>query len=404
MNRLRNAAAVGFAAMFVLCTQGTTHAKGEVKPMSGNSETTSTIVYVGTYTGEGSEGIYRFRLNHSDGKLHLEGLAAEVPNPSFLALSPDHRFLYCINEMSELDGKKSGGATSFAIDRETLALTQLDQVPSGGLGPCYVSATADGNAVLTANYGSGSVALLPAMDDGGLGDPLSVAQHQGSSVDPKRQGEPHAHCILPDPSGRYAVAVDLGTDEVIAYRLSSESGQMDTSSPVVNKVHPGAGPRHIAFHPNGKMAYTANELDSTVTTFEWSPEHGQLKEVESTATLPADVKVDERNYPSEILVHPNGQFVYVGNRGHNSVAVFKVDQESGKLTLTGTESTRGEYPRGMSIDANGDFMIVGNQNTANLVSYKIDKSTGMPKFASEHKGMDRPVGIVFLQSEGQATQ
>jgi 6-phosphogluconolactonase len=391
--RLLKAAAVGCAVLLSLCAPTTMQAKDEGTTMTTSKNSTSTL-YVGTYTGKGSEGIYRFSLSNGDGKLVPEGLAAEVKNPSFLAVSPDKRYLYCINEMSDLNGKKSGGATSFAVDGESLELTQLDQVPSGGVGPCYVSVTGDGNAILTANYGSGSVALLPAMDDGGLGDPVSVSQHEGSSVDPKRQDGPHAHCIMSDPSGRYALAVDLGLDQVIAYRLASESTQMDISAPVKNEVHKGAGPRHIAFHPNGKIAYTSNELDSTVSTWEWSAEDGKLKEIGHVSTLPDDTQTT--NYPSEVLVHPNGKFVYVANRGHDSIAVLKIDETSGKLELVATEPCRGENPRGMTLSPGGDFMIIGNQDSANIAAFRIDSATGMTKFTSEHKGIDRPVGIVFL--------
>jgi len=354
----------------------------------------STIVYIGTYTGKGSEGIYRFSLDNAKAELTSEGLAAKIANPSFLAFSPDQKYLYCINEISDFRGKKSGGATSFAVDRNATELRQLDQAPSGGVGPCYISAMPDSSGVLVANYGSGDVSMIPTMPNGELEQaPAAVAHHEGKSVVPKRQEAPHAHCIMPDPTGQWALAVDLGIDQVIAYKLAK--GTMDTSSPVVNKTHAGAGPRHIAFHPNGKWAYVSNELDSTITAWTWDADSGRLSEIESTTTLPADFTAD--NYPAEVLVHPSGKFAYLSNRGHNSVAVFGIDLASGKVTLTSTEPTRGDHPRGMTLSPDGKILIAANQNTDSLSVYRINPATGHPEFASEYKGISRPTCIVFLK-------
>ncbi len=367
--------------------------QGETTMTESNAEGSS-ILYVGTYTGEGSRGIYQFRLDHNTAELKNEGLASEIKNPSFLALSPDKKYLYCVNEISDFEGKKAGGASSFRIGDDG-DLELVDQVPSGGLGPCYVSTTPDGAAILVANYGSGDAAIIPTIGDGGLQQtPSDVAHHQGKSVVPKRQDAPHAHCMLPDPSGKWAVAVDLGIDQVIAYRL--DKGTMDTSTPVVNRTHEGAGPRHIAFHPNGKHAYVANELDSTITTFNWDAQTGRLTEVESQSTLPGDVK-DVENYPAEVLVHPNGRYVYLSNRGHNSVATFEVDGTTGKLKPVGHESTRGDFPRGMELHPSGRFLVAANQNSDNIVVYRIDDASGKPQFATEVKGINKPAGLQFLE-------
>ena len=354
----------------------------------------STNVYIGTYTGKGSEGIYRFRLHHASGELTSETLAAKIKNPSWLTLSPDKRFLYCINEISDYHGQKSGAATSFSIDPKSLDLIQLDDKRSGGTGPCYASVTTDGNALLVANYGSGSIALLPAASVGGLEEPVSVVQHEGSSIVPKRQDGPHAHCIRPDPFGRYAVAVDLGIDEIISYRIAPDTGELETSAPVINKTDKGAGPRHIAFYPNGKTAYVSNELNSTLTSWNWDAETGELKIVQSISTIPADFKGE--NYPAEVLVSPDGKSVYLTNRGHNSIAVFRTLDNPAKLELVGFEPTHGHNPRGMAIDPTGRFLIVANQDSDNLVVFRISSSTGVPEFASEYKGINRPVAIVYF--------
>ncbi len=392
-NALKNTVAACATVLIALASQNIS-AKNVDLPMTSPSSTTSTLLYIGTYTGKGSEGIYRFRLDNATAKLHPEGLAAKVSNPSFLALAPDQKHLYCINEIENFHEKRSGAATSFSVDHGSGELKQIDQAVSGGTGGCYISVTPDGKAVLVANYGSGSVALLPISGIGGLEEPTSVAQHEGSSVVAKRQSAPHAHCIRPDPSGRFAVAVDLGIDQIIAYRLATDSQTMDTSAPIVNKTTAGAGPRHIAFHPNGKLAFVSNELNSTITAYEWSSENGTLTEIVSTSTLPANF--DQANYPAEVLVHPSGRFVYLSNRGHNSVAVFEVDPETGEMTTAGHEPTRGDHPRGMSLSPSGEFLIVANQDTGSLVVYRINQDTGMPEFADQYEGINRPTGIQFL--------
>lgn len=362
-----------------------------------NSKPTTSVVYVGTYTNKGSKGIYRFELDRNDGMLTRQGLAAEVVNPSFLALAPNRRFLYCVSEVADADGRRSGAVSSLAINEKTYDLTLLDTEPSGGQGPCHLSVTADGNAVLVANYGSGSVALLPASDDdGGLGEPVSVGQHEGSSVNEKRQDGPHAHCILPDPSGRFAVAVDLGTDEIIAYRLSAESAQMDTSSTVVNRANPGSGPRHIAFHPNGRFAYTSGELDSTISAWQWSSTEGRLTHIQSVSSLPDDYADAASNTPAEILVSPDGRFVYMTNRGHNSIVVHRIDEETGQLELVGYVPTNGDHPRGMRLDPQGEFLIVANQDSDSLMVYRIDPETGLPEKVSEFQDISRPTHMIFL--------
>jgi 6-phosphogluconolactonase len=362
---------------------------------AGNPGTTSTV-YVGTFTGKGSDGIYKFTLDRNTASLKAEGLAAKIANPSFLALAPGGKYLLCCNEISDFHGKKQGAGTSFRVDVATGNLTQISQAASGGAGPCHVSVSPDGAAVLLANYGSGSVAMVPFnADNGELKDEPTVAQHEGGSgVVPKRQSGPHAHCFFTAPDGKFAFAVDLGLDQIIAYPVTGAAA-MDTSAPVVNKTDPGAGPRHIAFHPNGRFAYSSNELNSTITAWEMQAGSGELRKIESVGTLPEGFT--DTNYPAEVIVHPTGKFVYLSNRGHNSVAVFRVDENSGKLTAAGHEPTRGDHPRGMSLSPEGDFLLVANQDSDTLVVYRVSPESGMPEFASEYAGINRPTDFEFLR-------
>lgn len=364
----------------------------------GATATKGDVVYVGTYTGKGSEGIYRFRLDREAGALKPEGLAAKIANPSFLAVSPNRKFLVCCNEISDFHGKRQGAGTSFAVDAATGELRQVSQSPSGGAGTCYVSVTPDGRAVLLANYGSGSAAAV-AFDSetGEMTPPPAVGQHSGRSVVPKRQEAPHAHCFLApgekSQAAGWAFAVDLGIDEIRAYRLDGQGG-MDTSSPVITKTDPGAGPRHIAFHPGGEWAYVSNELSNTITAWRLGAE-GKMTPVETVGTLPGDF-TGAVNTTAEVLVRPDGKYVYLSNRGHNSVAVFKVNDDTGGLSVVGHVPTRGDHPRGMALSPDGKFLLVANQNSDSLVVYRVEEESGMPVFASEFTGINRPTGFVFL--------
>lgn len=353
------------------------------------------FVYIGTYTGKGSEGIYRFKFDAAAGKLTEDGLAAKVSNPSFLAVSKDRKHLYCCNETMEFMGMKSGAASSFDITAETGELKPLDQAQSGGQGPCYISVANDNSGVMVANYGSGDVSYITTEANGMLTTgPMAVAHHEGKSVVPKRQDAPHAHSILPDRSGNWAVAVDLGTDEIIAYKLSR--GAMDIASPVVNKSRPGSGPRHISFSPDNKFAYVSNELDASISAFSWDEDKGALTEIQHLTTIPADLKTTEPTYPAEVLVHPSGKFVYLSNRGaSDAVVIYKRDAASGKLELVGHEPTRGKFPRGMALSPDGAYLIAANQNTDTLQLFRVDAETGKLEHLQEITGIDQPAHALF---------
>jgi len=332
------------------------------------------LVYVGTYTQRGSEGLYVYRLDLSSGDMTLASTAAGIKNPSFLAIHPEHRFLYSVSEMGGGAGQPSGGVSAFAIDPHTGALTYLNTQSSQGNGPCHLSVDQTGRWVLVANYGSGSVAILPILQDGQLGEATDFVQHEGSSVDPRRQEGPHAHSITVDPTNRYAFAADLGLDRILIYRLDLDQGKLLPNEEPWAEVHAGAGPRHFAFHPNGRYAYVINELDNTLMAFAYDATRGTLRTVQTVSTLPDDF--EGTSYCAEVQVASSGKFVYGSNRGHDSIAIFAVDEATGQVTLVGLEPTQGKFPRHFGIDPTGTFLLAANQDSDNIVTFRIDQETG----------------------------
>jgi 6-phosphogluconolactonase len=331
-------------------------------------------VYVGTYTQGGSEGIYRFELHPRSGKASPPVLAAKAVNPSFLALHANQRFLYAVGEVNDLAGKKGGGVSAFAIDPKTGGLTLLNQQSSRGAGPCHLVVDRQGKHALAANYGGGSICALPIQADGRLGEATAFVQHKGSSVNRQRQEAPHAHSINLDAANRFAFVADLGLDKVLVYKFDSASGTLTPNEPPAATVTPGAGPRHFAFHPGGRFAYVIDELDSTVTAFEYDPDHGVLKTLQVMPTLPRGVTGN--NYPAEVQVHPSGKFLYGSNRGHNSIAVFSIDPQTGRLTAIGHQAQQIKTPRNFGIDPSGALLVVANQDSDSLVIFRIDSKTG----------------------------
>ena len=339
-------------------------------------------VYVGTYTGKDSKGIYRFDFDLASGKLSNRELAAETVNPSFLAIHPSRGFLYAVNEVADFGGKKAGAVTAFALDPKSGKLTRLNQRSSGGAAPCHLVVDNAGKHVLAANYGGGSAIVLSLMADGRLLDMAAFEQHQGSGTDPKRQEGPHAHSINLDKSNRHAVVADLGLDKVFIYRYDETQGTLIPRSPAAVSLPPGSGPRHFAFHPNGRNAYVINELASTVTAFDYDADRGTLKPLETLSTLPPGSKPN--NSTAEVQVHPSGRFLYGSNRGFNSIAVFAIDPQTGRLRPVGQQGHRIKTPRNFGIDPTGQYLIVANQDGNNLVVFRIDPGTGELK----------PTGIV----------
>jgi 6-phosphogluconolactonase len=352
------------------------------------------IVYIGTYTGPKSLGIYMSRLNLSSGALSEPHLGAETPNPSYLAVSPQATHLYAVNEVDTFEGQPTGSVSSFSISSGIMH--SLNQRSSGGPGPAYLSLDATGTNVLVANYGGGSVAVLPIASDGTLGAPTSVIRHQGSSVNPDRQREPHAHQILVDPSNRFAYAADLGIDKVMVYRFDAAKHQLTAATPASAPLAPGAGPRHMAFSASGQFAYVINELNCTITAFRRDPRSSALTEFQTLSSLPPGVAQERGFSTAEIALGRSGAFLYGSNRGHNSISVFAVDGPSGKLTFVANTPSGGKTPRGFGIEPGGGYLVAGNQDSDSVVVFKIEGSTGKLTATGSTITVGAPVDFKFV--------
>ena len=351
------------------------------------------LVYVGTYTTGKSEGIYLYRFDLSSGQLKHVATTSRVVNPSFLTLAPSRRYLYAVNEVQEFAGKKSGAISAFAVDQRTGELRLLNQQPSLGADPCYVDVDAGGRFVLIANYTGGNVTVFPVQSDGSLGESTDMKQGRGSSVNRERQEGPHAHCIVLDPTNRFAYSCDLGTDKIMIFRFDARNGKLLPGETPWVQVKPGTGPRHLAFHPSGKYVFVLNELHSTVTVFTRDPEKGSLKELQTLTTLPQDFT--GTNTSADIHVSPDGRFVYCSNRGHDSIAIFAIDPRQGTLMSVGHESTRGMTPRNFAIDPTGAFLLVANQKSDNIVVFRLDQKTGRLSSTGQTAEVPSPVCLKF---------
>lgn len=351
------------------------------------------LVYVGTYTSGKSEGIYLYRLDLTSGELKHAATTKGVKDPSFLALAPNRRNLYAVNEVEDFGGKKSGALSSFAIDQRTGILKLLNQQPSLGGAPCYVVVDRGGRFVLVANYSGGNVAVLPIRSDGSLGEATDLKQDLGSSIDAERQEGPHAHCIVLDPGNRFAYGCDLGTDKVMIYRFDARRGKLIPGRTPWVQLKPGAGPRHITFRPDGKFAYVINEMHATVTAFAHDRVRGTLKEVQTIPTLPADFTGE--NTSADIHVSPDGRFLYCSNRGHDSIAAFQIDPRNGKLTFIAHQSGGGKAPRNFAIDPTGAFVLVANQKSDNIVTFRRDVKTGRLNATGHVTEVPSPVCLKF---------
>jgi 6-phosphogluconolactonase len=359
----------------------------------------SLLAYFGTYTSGGkSKGIYCYKLDLASGKLTEVGVTEGIKNPSFVAIHPSGNFLYAVSEVSE-GGKPTGAVTAFKLDRTSGKLKAINHQSSEGAGPCHVSVDKSGKCVLVANYGGGSIASLPLNPDGSLKEAASAIQHEGSSVDPRRQKEPHAHSINVSPDNRFAFAADLGLDKVLIYKLDPAAGTLTANDPAFGKTPPGGGPRHFAFHPSGRFAYVCNEMKSSVTAFNYDADKGALAEIQTITTLPADKQNLPGNSTAEIQVHPSGKFVYCSNRGHDSLAIFTVDEETGQLTAAGHQATLGKTPRNFGIDPTGQFIIACNQSTDNVALFRVDATSGKLAQVGDLLNIPAPVCVKFVAAE-----
>ncbi|HJP60706.1 MAG TPA: lactonase family protein [Gemmatimonadaceae bacterium] len=344
------------------------------------------LLYVGTYTdGSKSEGIYLVRFDRRSGQLRLIGSVNAGLNPSFLAVHPNGPTLYTVNEGDD------GAVTAFSIAGDG-SLTRLGTQSSQGAGPCYLSVDRSGRVVLVANYDGGSVAMLPIQSDGAVAAATSVIKHTGSGPNAERQHEPHAHCIVADPSDHFVLAADLGADRVFVYRLDLNGGALRRVEGGDAVMRPGAGPRHVAFHPTLPLVYVACELDSTVATLRFDNTRGLLSLVDARSTLPSGWKGE--NFPADIHVSPSGRTLYVSNRGHNSMAVFAIATD-GAASLDQNVSTQGDWPRNFSLDPSGRWLLVANQRSNSIIVFARDDQTGRLTTTGHRLELPSPVCLRF---------
>lgn len=352
-----------------------------------------TLVYVGTYTRKDSKGIYVFRLQTTDLEVSQNitlvpmGLAAESSNPSFLELDLKRRLLFAVNENAE------GKVSSFAIQPDG-KLTALNQSSSKGSGPCHLALDKTGKNIVVANYGSGSVAVLPVASDGQLGDATDFLQHSGKSVNPERQQGPHAHCVTFDPGNKFVFVCDLGLDKVMIYRFDAEKGKLTPADPAFVSAKPGAGPRHMSFRPDGRFAYVVNELNSTVTAFSFDANTGALKEIQTESTLPG--YYEGPNTCAEVSVHPSGKYLYVSNRGNNTVVLFEIDKDKGTVEYVEEQGTGGKTPRHFGIEPSAKHLAIANQDSDTLLACRIDATNGRLKPSGVFASAPSPTCAIFV--------
>ena len=342
--------------------------------------------YVGTYTKpDGSKGIYRCVLDLETGKISGGALVAETPNPTFLAVRPGGGFLYAANETDP------GEVSAYAIAADG-ALKFLNKQSAKGGGTCHITVDPAGKNVLIANYGTGSVAVLPIKADGSLAEASAFDQHTGSSADPARQKEPHAHSIYVDPAAKFAYACDLGTDRINGYKYDAPHGTLTPEATATGTVAPGSGPRHLALHPKRNSAYVINEMLSTITAFGRDPASGALTEIGTVSTLPTDFT--GKSSTAEIFIHPNGKYLYGSNRGHDSIATFAVEDDGG-LALVGHTPIGGKVPRNFALDPTGHWLLAAGQDSGDISVFKIDADTGKLTATGMRVEIGAPVCIVF---------
>jgi len=385
--------ALGIAGCAVSRTGGT---KNEVDRM----------LYVGTYTEKtGSKGIYYLRFSPGSGALAVAGVAAETVNPSFLTVSPSGLAAFAVNEVGQFDGHPGGGVTAFARDTASGVLRPLGSEPTNGADPCYVSIDHSGRFLFVANYTGGSVAMYPILPGGAIGAMAAFIQHHGHGPDAERQEGPHAHCVIADPSNRFVLVSDLGLDRIMVYRFDAASGTLNTSTAGQGILAPGAGPRHLAFHPGGRILYVVNELNSTVTVFRYDAETGSLTELQTVPAISepamalagsADAQRATKNEPADIHLHPSGRFLYMSNRGYNSISVFAVDATTAMLSPIEVVSCGGDWPRNFTIDPSGAFLIVANERSSSINSFRIDASTGRLRATGQSVAVPAPVCLRWI--------
>ena len=358
------------------------------------AQKTKEIVYVGTYSLRGSQGIYVFQLDRAKGKLNPVQIINTPLSPTFLAIHPSGKFLYSVNRGPIDEMKNSGSVSAFSIDPKTGKLTLLNQRPSYGTDPCHISIDKTGKWAFISNYTEGNFVVLPIFDDGLLGSSSDSRKHMGSSVNPDRQQKPFVHSALVSPDNKFVLVSDLGTDKIVSYKLDVANGRIENAKKPFVDMTPGSGPRHFDFHPNGNIVYSAEELTSTVGVLSYDKTNGSLTmQMDTIPSLPINFK--GKNTAADIHVHPGGKYLYMSNRGANSLAIYSIDK-TGMINLIGQQDTKGKTPRNFMIDLKGEFILVANQDTDNIVTFKVDPKTGLLRYAGTQTKVPSPVCLKQL--------
>lgn len=357
------------------------------------------LLYIGTYTSTGkSEGIYVHKFDAETGSLSPLFIIKNVLEPSYLTIDKNRKYLFAVNELVEYKGKKSGAVSAFEIDRKTGNLNYLNEQPSLGDAPCFITASDNQKFALVANYLGGNVAVLPIEKNGNLGASVDLEQNTGFGPNKERQDSAHAHSITLDNKNRFAFAADLGVDKLFIYRFDEKTGKLDANeNQPFYQTKAGAGPRHFTFHQNGKLAFLINELDLTITSLKYDEKLGTLKEIQTVPTLPAGASKSGVTC-ADIHVSPNGKFVYGSNRGHNSIVSYTVEEKTGRLSYIEHISTGGKKPRNFTIAPNGKFLLVANQDTDNIVVFQMDEKTGKLQKTANTANVPVPVCLKLIPS------
>lgn len=350
------------------------------------------LVFISAFA-KGDEGaIYAYELDPETGKLNEIERTSDVEHPFFLAVSPDNQYLYSIHAPGKFSGKDNEFVSAFKLEGRTGKMKLLNRQSSQGTASCYLDIDKSGKSVVVANYTTGSIASLPVNEDGSLREAATFVQHTGSSVNPKRQKEPHAHCSVISPDQKYVYAADLGLDKIMAYQLDAETATLTPNTQPFVRTVPGAGPRHLTFHPNGKQLYVINELKNSITEFDYDPKTGTLIEQETLSTLPEDFA--GTSYCADLKITPDGKFLYGTNRGHHSLAAYRIEDD-GELKLLEIKPSLGDGPQNLAITADGKFLICANMPGNNVVVFRIDQETGKLTSAGDPVSIPSPSCIMI---------
>jgi 6-phosphogluconolactonase len=356
-------------------------------------DSNDSLVFISAFAAGDEGAIHAYQLDAQTGQLKPIHRTAGVEHPFFMAVSRDHKFLYSIHAPGQFGGKTPEQIAAYEIVGRTGQLKLLNRQSAGGSAACYLDVDATGKTVVVANYSTGSVASLPVREDGSLGEAASFIQHKGSSIDSSRQEGPHAHSIVVSPDNRFAYAADLGLDQVLGYRLEPTTAMLSPSRQPFVRTPPGAGPRHLTFHPNGRHVYVINELANSVTAFDYDSNSGVLLEQQTISTLPKEF--DGKSYCADLKITPNGRFLYGTNRGHDSIAAYRIDEE-GRLTLLGIEPSRGKGPQNLAITPGGELLLCANMPGNNVAVFRIDGETGALTPVDQPVSMPSPSCIMML--------